>query len=64
MKRTPVEVKGLRKAPAIVVNRGDWVRIGGDWYEVVRYAGEHAVLVDGRVIAVFQTDEIVEWRKG
>lgn len=75
MKRNaPIEVSGLRKAPAIVVNVGDQVMLGYDpapyeslagWFRVLAYAGDHGLLVEGsNAIFTIRVDQIDEWRKG
>jgi hypothetical protein len=72
--KAPIEVTGLRKTPAIVVNRGDWIHEGTGWYEVVDYAspGEGLVVImrdnpdypGDKIYWSVHVDRIEEWRKG
>jgi hypothetical protein len=69
-KRTPIEVPAgtLRKAPAIIVNVGDLVRLRqqDSWFTVVAFDGPYVVIEDTFRRAEYPvgTDEIEEWRKG
>lgn len=71
-RRPPIAVKSsLRKAPAIVVNRGDEVLIGGRRYGVADYGEREGTIVvyhlaesGGYRYMAFHVDRIEAWKKG
>lgn len=66
--RAPIEVPAgmLHKAPAIIINPGDEIRIGHGWYKVIANAKDtqHSVTAQGsNEIKQFHVGLIDEWRK-